>query len=88
MRPKYKVGDKVIVCCPIDNIKPEFQHLIGKIATVEKITTDNDGYPNYTLDFDGVKTRIFISLADKYFKKYKKSRHITFNFGQYGKVDR
>lgn len=92
MKPKYKVGDKVIVYPIFSALQPELilaieQHK-GNCVSIDKIETltlQNEHYYYYKIFFGSTAFRIRVDLVDKYFKK---SRRITFNFGQYGKGDR
>lgn len=79
MKPKYKVGDRVILGCrSCEDVSPKTRHLIGKVGIVKKVFTEHNDSPHYVIEIDGGNLKSNIYYADKYFKK---SRHITFNFG-------
>lgn len=82
MEPKYKVGDRVIVGCRYaEDISSEVRWFVGKVATVEKVSV---AATQYIIKIGSARAAVNIYYADELFKK---SRHITFNFGQYGKED-
>lgn len=74
MKPKYKVGDRVIVSyCSIDKLTMEEMRLIGKVATIKKMFFDPYKVLYYGLSVDGMYMEGSTYYIDKYFKEIQHS---------------
>lgn len=90
MKPKYKVGD-ILIFRPFtqrDDLNDKQKMIINnpmKIVGIINVQGTNRLLYKMWLYRNNSYQHIVVGAVDKYFKK---SRRITFNFGQYGKGDR